>query len=404
MENDWQIEDFEEMNPPAVGQRVSPLEHLSRIGAASGEFLGIAQNILDSNALSVVCFAQLPYRVGNRVQHLTRPGTSRLFELHFYPAIITINDNGSQRLLGVIQNSNTSSGIDCTQILGVVKYWGIRAKWYRHYASKVTAKGLQGGQIVPAEESWLELHQPLDAAAFENNLARRLLGDFLVAIRRALPIELLDSYSQLLNYFIMPYPGRISFGGKPIPTLRNIKVFQPFFDKQEAKPVINKKQSVFLSYGGPDTEIAEALRTDLEKNGIDTWWFPSNAQWGERLHHEISKNIKKYDRLLLLCSRRSLIRNGVLHEIEEVFDREAAEGGKAIIIPVALDNVLAEQWWKYEPDQTGQPVIGAFSDGEIARRQSLATAINRRVVGDLKDAMPGDEKWKFAIRHLVEAL
>ena len=332
MDTDWEISDFAEMNPSAKGQKRSPLDHLLRIGATSGEFLGIAQETLeDGDKPSIVCFAQLPYSVVSKPQTLTRPGSSRLFELCFYPAEIAINDDGSQKLTKSTEASSNNGHIKCTQVFGIVRYWGIRSEWYRHYSRKVVPSGLRDGQVVPTEHSWLRLHQPLDAAMYENDLGRRLLSDFFVSIRRALPLELANSYTHLLNYFIMPHPGRIAFGGKPIPVLRKIETEQPFLRKQQSHAMDNKKKTVFLSYGGPDTEVAEALRADLEKEGVDTWWFPSNAQWGERLHHEISRNIKKYDRLLLLCSQRSLIRNGVLHEIEEVFEREAEEGGKAIV-------------------------------------------------------------------------
>jgi hypothetical protein len=86
------------------------------------------------------------------------------------------------------------------------------------------------------------------ASAFENDLARRLIGDFWVAIRRALPVDLVDSYRSVLNFFIMPHPGRISFGGRPIPTLREVRIVQPLDNRHKPKPVIKKKQSVFLSY------------------------------------------------------------------------------------------------------------------------------------------------------------
>ena len=163
-------------------------------------------------------------------------------------------------------------------------------------------------------------------------------------------------------------------------------------------------QSVFLSYGGPDEEKAEALRTDLAKKGVNTWWFPSDAQWGEKIYHEISRNIKIYDRLLLLCSRRSLIRNGVLHELEAVFEREAEEGGKAILIPVALDEVLDGKWWEFEPGPLGEPVKGKFDSKELSRRELLANNLKRRVTGDLKNAIPGDLKWKRALHHLLDIL
>jgi len=397
-----EIDEFVEMNPRGKGQHVSPVEHLSRIAATNGTFLGVASQLLGERPPSVVCFAQLPYTVVREPISMVRPGTSRLFELYFFPATILIQDDGSQQLFGPIQEG--ANGIHCTQVLSIVKYWGVRSAWYPAYALMVTDSGLRNGQVVPTEESWLKGHRPLNAAAYENDLARRLMLDNLEAIHRALPQDLAKAYTTLLNYFIMPFPGRVAFGGMPVPTLRRVQTSRPSYESPRPEPVNIKRQSIFLSYGGPDEEIAEALRNDLAKLGVNTWWFPADAQWGAKIHDEINRNIMKYDRLLLLCSRRSLIRNGVLHELEEVFEREAAEGGKPIVIPVALDTVLNEQWWMFEPDRLGEPVINKLSDKELSRRCRLATRLSRRVAGDLKGTMPGDLKWKGAINRLLDSL
>ena len=386
------------------GQKVSPIEHLVRIGATNGNFLRIAEETADQDPPVVVCFAQLPYSLITKITKLTRPGSSRIFDLTLFPCSIAIDDSGRQILLGPEDPDEHNDNILCTQIIGSVRYWGKRGEWFPQYAKYVTPFGLREGHIVPSERSWLNLHQPVSAVMYEYDVAKRLLGDFFVAIKRSLPFELATAYSILLNYFTMPYPGRISFGGKPYPTLRKVQTIQPQISDNRKVEMAKKKQSVFLSYGGPDTAIAEALRNDLEASGIDTWWFPSNAQWGEKIHHEVSRNIKKYDRLLLLCSCRSLIRTGVLHEIEEVIERESEEGGSAILIPVALDSVLHTDWWRYEPDENGEPIDGSFEDRELERRRSLAGKLIRRVVGDLKESKPGDQKWRSALERLKMAL
>ncbi len=403
MTDNYDISDFEEMNPPSPGQEVSPLEHLLRIAATNGEFLALGASLSGETPPYVVCFAQLPFPLISSSKKLTRPGSSRIFDLSFYPASISIRDDGTQALLGPDKLHQSQEGIQCTQIIGVTRYWGIRASYFRHYANGVTPKGLREGMIVKGSRSWLNLHQPLNCAMYENDLARRLLVDFYVAVKRAMPAEYSALYSELLNYFIMPVSGRVAFGGKPIPTLRKMQSTAPTLSKK-TKAMVKNKKTVFLSYGGPDTNIAESLRNDLEQSGIDTWWFPSNAQWGQKIHHEVTKNIHKYDRLLLICSRRSLIRNGVLHEIEEVVDRESAQGGISILIPVAIDDVLDTEWWRYEPDENGNPHLGNIDSAELSRRMALARVLNRRVVGDLKESTPGDEKWLAALKRLTAVL
>src|SRR5690606_26194757 len=51
-----------------------------------------------------------------------------------------------------------------------------------------------------------------------------------------------------------------------------------------------------------------------------------------------------YDRVILLCSKSSLSRNGVLNEIERVLAREAKEGGSSVLIPIAIDDHVFEDW------------------------------------------------------------
>ena len=93
-----------------------------------------------------------------------------------------------------------------------------------------------------------------------------------------------------------------------------------------------------------------------------------------------------------------------MHEIEEALDREAEEGGKVILIPVALDEVLEKEWWLYEPNKVGEPILGQLDGKELTRRKTLAKALTRRVVGDLKNSKPRDEKWKTAIDRLTRVL
>lgn len=55
------------------------------------------------------------------------------------------------------------------------------------------------------------------------------------------------------------------------------------------------------------------------------------------------EGINKHDRMILICSKHSLDRPGVLNEIEEVLAREAREGGTAYLIRIRLDDYLFRQ-------------------------------------------------------------
>lgn len=156
--------------------------------------------------------------------------------------------------------------------------------------------------------------------------------------------------------------------------------------------------TVFLSYGFGDHRLVEAMRTDFRQAGVETWWFPQDAPAGGRIHHVVRSGIRKYDRMVLLCSRHALVRPGVINEIEECFQREAAEGGSDVVIPVILDDVLDQPWWTW--DGGG----GTLSEHERERRKDLHEVLMRRVHVDLRSAAPGDPKWQDAVRRVLAVL
>jgi hypothetical protein len=399
----WEIEDFREYNPKeSTGIHLSRLDHINRLGAANGETLGYAYESIENTSCKIACFSQIPFPLVDKETLTIRPGTSRLFEMHLRPAYISISDDGSQNLLTRIENADKDNFYQITQAICFLDMWGMRGEWYPAYKRHTTYNGLKEGLVVPKEYSWLKDHRPLDAKGFETDLCQRLMLDNLMALKRILPPSLSSQYSIINNFFIMPFPGRVAFKHTLVPTVRSIPKYLKAFDISNL--LDTNYQSVFLSYGAPDTEIAESLRQDLDREGVKTWWFPKNAQWGERLSHEISANVNKYDRLVILCSRRSLIRDGVLNELDKVLSRENREGGTPIIIPIMLDDVLESDWWKYEPNSQNEPCLGKFDSSQLSRRKTIAMSLRENVAGDLRGALPGSRKWSIAIKKLKAAL
>jgi TIR domain len=113
-------------------------------------------------------------------------------------------------------------------------------------------------------------------------------------------------------------------------------------------------KSLFISYGGTDEAIAIKINTYLKGKGITTWFFPDDALPGQKLHRVMHEGVNNHDRVLLLCSKKSLSRPGVLNEIERVFEREAREGGSEILIPIALDKFVFSNWVPSRPDLAAQ--------------------------------------------------
>lgn len=138
-------------------------------------------------------------------------------------------------------------------------------------------------------------------------------------------------------------------------------------------------QSTFISYGSPDEKFAKQLNSDLLKNGVETFFFPLDAKFGEKLHATM-KRVDNYDRIILICSEESLNRNAVQYEIEKVIEREAREGGESYLIPVTIDSFLFSGW-----DPT---------------RHHLKQEILNRVVADFRET----SSYPTQFRRLLQAL
>lgn len=142
--------------------------------------------------------------------------------------------------------------------------------------------------------------------------------------------------------------------------------------------------SVFISYGGPDADIARRFYDWLRSRGVHCFFFPESATPGVRLHRSMSEGVREYDRILLLCSQHSLNRTGVLFEIEQVLLREAEEGGTELLVPVVLDNYMFAEWQPSRPD---------------AARQ-----VRARVVADFRDTLSERELFDRQMNRLLRAL
>lgn len=103
-------------------------------------------------------------------------------------------------------------------------------------------------------------------------------------------------------------------------------------------------KTLFISYGTPDEEIASKINKALKAKGVNTWFFPEDSIPGDKLHRMMNDAVYNHDRTLLICSKASVSRSGVLNEIERLLEREASEGGADIIIPVALDDYIFAEW------------------------------------------------------------
>lgn len=143
-------------------------------------------------------------------------------------------------------------------------------------------------------------------------------------------------------------------------------------------------QSTFISYGGPDETFARKLYEALRAHGVIVFFFPEDATLGERIDSEVFRRLQEQDRVILICSRSSLDRPGVLNEIQETFDREARDGGATYLLPVMLDDYVLKGWRTTQPE--------------------LAERVSRRVVGDFRKAKRNRAAFESALDRLLDAL
>lgn len=142
--------------------------------------------------------------------------------------------------------------------------------------------------------------------------------------------------------------------------------------------------SVFISCGGPDEAFAERLYNVLRARGVEVFLFSRDAYPGVKLYELMSRCVNEYERVVLLCSRDSLLRAGVANELDEVLRREAREGGGSVLVPIALDDSVFSSW--------------------TPGNEVLARAVQDRVVGDFRQAVKSEPDFLAQVERLLNAL
>jgi hypothetical protein len=162
------------------------------------------------------------------------------------------------------------------------------------------------------------------------------------------------------------------------------EVYNAFNSKSILIDIIDESKmhkTLFISYGGPDENIVKQINSKIKSAGVTTWFFPVDAQPGHKLHRVMHDGVNKHDKVLLICSKNSLSRPGVLNEIERVLEREAKEGGSEILIPVTLDDFVYSDW--------------------APTRTDVASQVRARVISKIET---GDKEFDQSIEKIVKAL
>ena len=97
----------------------------------------------------------------------------------------------------------------------------------------------------------------------------------------------------------------------------------------------------FICYGEPDLDFAKNLVAGLKAKGVPCWLYSMDATPGRKTWAEIGMKRREADKMIVLCSARSLVRDGVLKEIEEQIDEDPNK-----MAPVSLDDVWKESGFR----------------------------------------------------------
>lgn len=130
-------------------------------------------------------------------------------------------------------------------------------------------------------------------------------------------------------------------------------------------------RTVFISYGGPDEQIARRFNDALLHSGVNTYFYKEDALPGQKIEDEMQAQIGKFERVLLICSRSAPQRPGWRFELEHAREREKTEGIGKVLLPVSIDDCLdADSPWHDDPllntlcRQNVTPFQATFDDPE----------------------------------------
>jgi len=138
-----------------------------------------------------------------------------------------------------------------------------------------------------------------------------------------------------------------------------------------------KYSTCFVCHGSPDLTFAEKLVKDLKMRGVSCWLYPMDYTPGRKVWGEIIERRREAEKMIVLCSAKALIRDGVLKEIEEQIDEDPDK-----IVPISLDNTWRESGF---PVKRGQRDLKQFlldrNYADFSDESKYEASLNRLLKG-----------------------
>lgn len=144
-----------------------------------------------------------------------------------------------------------------------------------------------------------------------------------------------------------------------------------------------KYYTCFISYSSKDSDFAERLYADLQRNGIRCWFAPEDLKIGDKIRSRIDESIRLHDKLLVILSQHSIISSWVEKEVETTFAREAKEN-KLVLFPIRLDDAVKQCDQAWAADIRRMRHIGNFSRWKEQEEYQKAFA---RLLRDLQTSV-----------------
>jgi len=108
--------------------------------------------------------------------------------------------------------------------------------------------------------------------------------------------------------------------------------------------------SCFISHCKQDLEFARRLLADLRQSNVTCWHNEADMLGGRDWIPQLHEAIKLHDKLILVCSRRSIYSENEVHEIQRAIDVER-ETGVRKLFPIRLDDhILSPEMTEHADD------------------------------------------------------
>jgi len=142
--------------------------------------------------------------------------------------------------------------------------------------------------------------------------------------------------------------------------------------------------SVFISYSHADKPFARRLYDALQGRGIRCWLDEHQILAGDRIHDQINRGIRVWDKVLLCASEASLTSWWVDKEVNAALKKEerlSKQRGTGVysLIPLNLDGYLfTDQWesgWQEEITGRHAPDFSGWSEDNAKFERELEKVI-----------------------------